>query len=106
MSESMKDYEAEINASFRKIGVGDIVTGTVIAVTEDEVTLDLRYYAPGIIKAEDYSDDPDCMLKEAVQVGDTVEATVIRTDDGQGNILLSKKEANNVLAWDVLKGYL
>ena len=82
MSESMKDFEAEINASFRKIGVGDIVTGTVIAVTEDEVTLDLRYFAPGIIKAEDYSDDPDCMLKEAVQVGDTVEATVIRTDDG------------------------
>ena len=69
MSESMKDYEAEINASFRKIGVGDIVTGTVIAVTEDEVTLDLRYFAPGIIKAEDYSDDPDCMLKEAVAVG-------------------------------------
>ena len=106
MSETMKDYEAEINASFRKIGVGDIVTGTVIAVTEDEVTLDLRYFAPGIIKAEDYSDDPDCMLKEAVAVGDTIEATVIRTDDGEGNILLSKKEANNVLAWDVLNGYL
>ena len=106
MSESMKDYEAEINASFRKIGVGDIVTGTVIAVTEEDVTVDLRYFAPGIIKSEDYSDDPDCMLKEAVQIGDTVEATVIRTDDGEGNILLSKKEANNVLAWDVLKGYL
>lgn len=106
MSETMKDYEAEINASFRKIGVGDIVTGTVIAVTEEEITLDLRYYASGIIKAEDYSDDPDCMLKEAVRVGDTIEATVIRTDDGAGNILLSKKEANHVLAWDVLKGYL
>lgn len=106
MSESMKDYESEINASFRKIGTGDILTGTVIAVTEDEVTLDLRYYAPGIIRAADYSDDPDCMLKEAVQVGDTIEATVIRTDDGEGNILLSKKEANNILAWDVLRGYL
>ena len=106
MSETMKDYEAEINASFRKIDAGDIVTGTVIAVTEEEVTVDLRYYAPGIIRAADYSDDPDCILKEAVQVGDTIEATVMRTDDGEGNILLSKKEANNVLAWDVLKGYL
>ena len=86
MSESMKDYEAEINASFRKIGVGDIVTGTVIAVTEEDVTVDLRYFAPGIIKSEDYSDDPDCMLKEAVQIGDTVEATVIRTDDGEGTL--------------------
>ncbi len=106
MSETMKDYEAEINASFRKIDAGDIVTGTVIAVTEEEVTVDLRYYAPGIIRAADYSDDPDCILKEAVQLGDTIEATVMRTDDGEGNILLSKKEANNVLAWDVLKGYL
>ncbi len=106
MSETMKDYEAEINASFRKIDAGDIVTGTVIAVTEEEVTVDLRYYTPGIIRAADYSDDPDCILKEAVQVGDTIEATVMRTDDGEGNILLSKKEANNVLAWDVLKGYL
>lgn len=35
MSESMKDYEAEIEASFRKINVGDIVTGTVIAVSEE-----------------------------------------------------------------------
>jgi small subunit ribosomal protein S1 len=106
MAESMKDYEAEIEASFRRIDVGDILTGTVIAVSEEELTLDLRCYAPGIIKAADYSDDPDCMLKEAVAVGDTIEATVIRTDDGAGNILLSKKEANQVLAWDVLKGYL
>ncbi len=106
MSETMKDYEAEINASFRKIDAGDIVTGTVIAVTEEDVTVDLRYYAPGIIKAADYSDDPDCILKEAVQIGETIEATVVRTDDGHGNILLSKKEANHVLAWDVLKGYL
>lgn len=105
MSESMKDYEAEINASFHRIGIGDIVTGTAIAVTEEEITLDLRYYAPGIIKAADFSDDPDCMLKEAVQVGDTIEATVIRTDDGEGNILLSKKEANSIRAWDVLKEY-
>lgn len=106
MSETMKDYEAEINASFRKIEAGDIVSGTVIAVTDEEVTVDLRYYASGIIKAADYSDDPDCILKEAVQIGDTIEATVVRTDDGEGNILLSKKEANNVLAWEVLKGYL
>jgi small subunit ribosomal protein S1 len=46
------------------------------------------------------------MLKEAVAAGDTIEATVLRTDDGAGNILLSKKEATQVLAWDVLKGYL
>ena len=38
-------------------------------------------------------------------MGDEVQATVIRTDDGQGNILLSKVEANDVLAWEKLKQY-
>lgn len=38
--------------------------------------------------------------------GDTIEATVVKTDDGEGNILLSKKEAVQVLAWDILKGYM
>ena len=40
-TESMNDYKDELEASFRKLSEGDIVSGTVIAVTEDDVTLDL-----------------------------------------------------------------
>ena len=101
--ESMKDYEKELEASFRKINEGDIITGTVIDVNEEEVTLDLKYYTQGIIKVENLSNDPDFAVMEQVFVGDEVEATVVRVDDGNGNIELSKKEANDVLAWDKLK---
>lgn len=103
--ETMKDFERELEASFRKIAVGDIIKGTVIAVNEEEAVLDLRYYTQGIIKAEEMSNDPGFMIQEAIQIDDVIEATVISMDDGQGNILLSKKEANDVLAWDVLKEY-
>lgn len=103
MSESMKDYEAELEASFKKIEEGDILTGTVISVDEKEIILDLKYYAEGIIPAEDYSRDPGFNIKEEVHVGDEVSATVIKKDDGHGNILLSKIEASDVLAWDKLK---
>lgn len=103
MSESMKDYEAELEASFKKIEEGDILTGTVISVDEKEIILDLKYYAEGIIPAEDYSRDPEFNIKEEVHVGDEVSATVIKKDDGHGNILLSKIEASDVLAWDKLK---
>lgn len=103
MSESMKDYEAELEASFKKIEEGDILTGTVISVDEKEIILDLKYYAEGIIPAEDYSRDPGFNIKEEVHVGDEVSATVVRKDDGHGNILLSKIEASDVLAWDKLK---
>ena len=104
--ETMKDFERELEASFRKIAVGDIIKGTVIAVNEEEAVLDLRYYTQGIIKAEEMSNDPGFMIQEAIQIDDVIEATVISLDDGQGNILLSKKEANDVLAWDVLKEYM
>ncbi len=103
MSETMKDYEAELEASFKKIEEGDILTGTVISVDEKEIILDLKYYAEGVIPVEDYSREPGFNAKEEVHVGDEVSATVVRKDDGNGNILLSKVEASDILAWDKLQ---
>lgn len=101
--ETMDDFKDELEASFRQIKEGDIITGTVIAVSEEEITLDLKYYAQGIIKVEDFSNDPDFAVLEQIHVGDEIEATVVKTDDGQGNILLSRKEANDTLAWEKLQ---
>ena len=100
---SMDDYAEELEASFKKIEEGDILTGTVIAVTDDEIILDLKYYAEGVIKIEDYSREPGFNAKEQVHVGDEVSATVVRKDDGRGNIQLSRVEANDELAWDKLR---
>ena len=99
---SMADYEQELEASFKKIEEGDLITGTVIAVDEEEITLDLRYYTEGIIKVSDYSREPGFMVKEEVHVGDEVSATVIGRDNRRGCILLSRVEANDILAWDKL----
>ncbi len=99
---TMKDFEQELEASFKKLEEGDIITGTVIAVDEEEITLDLRYYTEGIIKVSDYSREPGFMVKEEVHVGDEVSATVIGRDNRRGSILLSRVEANDVLAWDKL----
>ena len=100
---SMADYEKELEASFKKLEEGDMITGTVIAVDEEEITLDLRYYTEGIIKVSDYSREPGFMVKEEVHVGDEVTATVIGRDNRRGCILLSRVEANDVLAWDKLR---
>lgn len=102
MAESMKDFEQELEASFKKIDEGDIITGTVVSVDETGVILDLKYYTEGFIPAEEFSREPGFNLKEAVQPGDEIQATVLRKDDGQGNILLSRAEAEEVLAWDKL----
>ncbi len=104
--ESMEDFKDEIDRSFREIKEGDIVTGTVIGVDETEVLLDIKYYTQGVIKAEDLSDDPKFSIRTDVKVGDEISATVVSTDDGRGNILLSKREATKVIAWDKLKELL
>ncbi|MDE7019216.1 MAG: S1 RNA-binding domain-containing protein, partial [Lachnospiraceae bacterium] len=82
MQETMKDYEKELEASFRTIQEGDIIQGTVIDVNEKEVTLDLKYYTQGIIRVEDMSDDPGFSVLTDVHEGDLIEATVVKTDDG------------------------
>lgn len=106
MAETMDDYKEELEASFRKIGEGDIISGTVIDVNEEGLILDLKYYAQGVIKAGDLSNDPGFQILEEIHPGDVIEATVVKLDDGQGNIQLSKKEANDILAWEKLKEYL
>ena len=101
--ETMEDYAQELEASFRKINEGDILTGTVIGVTETDITLDFGYYTDGIIRLEDASDDPTFSLKDRIEVGQTLSATVLRRDDGAGHILLSMKEAAALMAWDRLR---
>ena len=100
---TMADYSAELEASFRKINVGDILEGTIIGISETEITLDLGYYTDGIVRLEDITDDPAFSIKNDMQLGQVVSATVLKRDDGAGHILMSMKEASAILAWDKLR---
>lgn len=97
--ETMADYEEQINASFRKFREGDKVTGTVVSVEEDEVILDLNSFSQGVIPAGEYSDDPSFHAMDEIRTGDTLTAVVLDSDDGQGRVLLSLKEARVDEAW-------
>jgi len=103
---SMKDFEEEISRSLHQVKEGELLKGTVIGVSETEVTVDLGYYAEGIIRLEDLSNDPRFSIKADVTVGEEIYGVVLREDDGEGNILLSKKDADNILSWTKLKEYM
>ncbi|HWT27414.1 MAG TPA: S1 RNA-binding domain-containing protein, partial [Mobilitalea sp.] len=100
---SMDDFKEQIDRSFKKIKEGDILTGTVIGISEAEVILDLGYYTEGIIKLDELSNDPGFSIKADVTMGEEISATVLAEDDGKGNILLSRKRADDILAWEHLK---
>jgi len=99
---TMKDFEQELNHSFKKIFPGDVVTGTVIGISDTEVTLDLNYYSEGIIPLAELSNDPRFSIKADVQIGDTISA-VVTHENREGALMLSKKKADDMLAWDKLK---
>lgn len=102
-AETMETYEKELEQSLVQVKEGDLVTGTVAGVADTEVTVDLGIYSEGIIKLAELSNDPKFSIKKDIAPGDTVKAVVLSEDDGEGHILLSKKKADDILAWDGLQ---
>ncbi|MCR4605118.1 MAG: S1 RNA-binding domain-containing protein [Eubacterium sp.] len=101
--ETMADFEDEINASLRKFKEGDIIHGTIISVEEEEVMVDLHTFSQGVIYPDEYSDDPSFHAMDELRTGDAITAVVLDSDDGQGRVLLSRKEAVREDAWKKLK---
>lgn len=73
------------------IKTGEIVEGRVIDVKPDEILVDISYKSDGIIPRNEYTNTPNADLTELVHVGDTITAKVVKTNDGEGSVLLSYK---------------
>lgn len=103
MSETMDDFKDAIDHSFRKMRVGDIITATVIGVSDTEVTVDLGTYTDGVIPLEECSNDPQFSIKKDIEVGSEVSVMVIQGENENGSIVLSLKQANDILVWEELE---
>ena len=84
-------FEQMLEDSVKTIRNGEIVQGTVIDVKEDEIILNIGYKADGIITKNEYSNDASLVLTDAVHVGDTMEAKVLKGNDGEGQVTLTYK---------------
>ncbi|RKD30763.1 30S ribosomal protein S1 [Lacrimispora algidixylanolytica] len=84
-------FEQMLEESLKTIRTGEIVTGKVIDVKEDEIVLNIGYKSDGTIPRSEYSDDQNLDLTTVVQVGDEMEAKVTRVNDGEGQVALSYK---------------
>ena len=88
---SEMSFEQMLDESFKTIRNGEVVEGTVIGVKEDEIILNIGYKADGIISRNEYSNDSNLDLTTVVSVGDTMEAKVLKVNDGEGQVLLTYK---------------
>ena len=89
MSES---FEQMLNESLKTtVRSGEVVKGTVIAVKENEIVLNIGYKADGIIQKKEFTNEDDADLQSLVNVGDEIEAKVIKVNDGEGQVQLSTR---------------
>jgi small subunit ribosomal protein S1 len=84
-------FEQMLEESIKTIRTGEIVTGKVIDVKEDEIVLNIGYKSDGIIPRSEYTDDQSLDLTTVVQVGEEMEAKVTKVNDGEGQVALSYK---------------
>lgn len=91
MSEQLNEFEQLLEESLKTIRTGEIVTGKVIDVKEDEIVLNIGYKSDGIIPRNEYTNEPGVDLTKVVNVGDELEAKVIKVNDGEGQVALSYK---------------
>lgn len=91
MSEMNNEFEELLEASLKTIRTGEVVDGTVIDVKEDEIILNIGYKADGIITRNEYSNTPNLDLRTVINVGDTMQAKVLKVNDGEGQVLLTYK---------------
>ena len=84
-------FEQMLEDSVKTIRNGEIVTGTVIDVKDDEIILNIGAKSDGIITKSEYTNDSSVVLTEAVHPGDTMEAKVLKVNDGEGQVILTYK---------------
>ena len=88
-------FEQMLNDSFVTLHTGDVVKGTVISTAGEEVSVNLGYKSDGIIPRGEFSSDASVVPSKVVQPGDEIEVFVVRVNDGDGNVLLSKKKVES-----------
>ncbi len=109
MSEEIKvegteeSFEELLEKSIKTLYTGEKVTGIVAAITPTEVSVDLGTKQSGYIPMSELTDDPTVKAEDVVKVGDEIETYVMRVNDVEGTVMLSKKRLDTVKNWEYVE---
>lgn len=100
--EKEMSFDEMLEESIKTIYNGDKVTGYVVAITGTEVSVDIGTKYSGFIPTTEFTDD-GIKVEDAVKVGDTIEAVVVRVNDVEGTVMLSKKRLDAAKSWNAVE---
>jgi len=86
-------------ATFKPFDEGDVVSGQVVRIDKDEVLIDIGYKSEGVIPSHELSIRRSVDPSDEVELGEDVDALVLKKEDDEGRLILSKKRARFEKAW-------
>ena len=98
-----ENFEELLDQSFVTLRSGQVVKGTVINVTDSEVSVNLGYKSDGIISKSELSNDSSLNPRNVVKIGDEIDVYIIRVNDSEGIVELSKKRVDALKGWEIVK---
>jgi len=99
IGDSMDDLVAAIDATIKPFSDGDLVSGTIVKIDQEEVLVDIGYKSEGVIPARELSIRHEVDPSKIVSLGEQIEALVLQKEDKEGRLILSKKRATYERAW-------
>ena len=93
-------FEEMLKATESSSNTDQKVKGIVLVVTPTEVQVDIGRKHTGYVSAAEFSSDPNVKLTEAVKVGDELDLIIMKTNDQEGTVMLSKKRFDAIAGWD------
>ena len=106
MVDTELNFAEELEKSLVSLHTGDIVKGTVIGITPTEVYVNLGSKADGIIPVGELSDDDTLSPEDIVKVGDEIDVFVVRVNDVEGTVKLSKKKIDSIAGYKKVEAAL
>jgi len=90
-----QSFQEMLDETFTTLKSGNIVTGTVVRVSPTEVIVDLGFKSDGIISRSDFTDNQSVELSELTKPGDKIDVWILRVNDGDGNVVCSKRKVDS-----------
>ena len=100
-----ESFEALLEQSIKTLNTGDKVTGVVTGITSKDISVDLGTKHAGYIPYDEVSADPTVKPEDILNVGDEIEVFVVRVNDQEGTVQLSKKKLDGMKIWDEMAAY-
>ena len=100
--ENEMSFKEAFESSLVTLQTGQIVKGKIIGYNNSEVYVDMGFKSDGIISIDEFSDDPD-FNPDTLKIGEEIEVFVVRVNDGEGNVLLSKKKVDAMKNWSKIE---